>query len=120
MGRLPLEGPRSSLEMKTSMLLNCCWGLAKDLFHQDPCSCLAFLAPWSWEEASSLRRSSVGPCLPCLAGDSFSLDRPCLDVLVVWWGPGCLAEEAVTQGCSQEAGLAYGERALGHLGTVAT
>lgn len=40
--------------------------------------------------------------------------------LEVWWGPGCLAGEAVTLGCSQEADLAYGGRALGHLGTAET
>lgn len=101
-------------------LLSWCWDLARDLFHQDPCSCLASLAPWNLGEASSLRRSSVGPCLPCPGGDSFSLDLPCLDVLEVWWGPGCLAGEAVTPGCSQEADLAYGGRALGHLGTAET
>lgn len=120
MGRLPLEGPHSCLEMKMNKLLSWCWGSAMDLFHQDPCSCPASLAPWSLEEASSLRRSSVGPCLPFLEGDSFSSDLPCLDVLEVWWGPGCLVGEAVTRGCSQEADLAYGGRALGHLGTVET
>lgn len=36
------------------------------------------------------------------------------------WGPGCLEGEAVTRGCSREADLAYGGRALGHLGTVET
>lgn len=40
--------------------------------------------------------------------------------LEVWWGPGCLARGAVTRGCSQEADLACGGRALGHLGTVET
>lgn len=103
-----------------SKLLSWCWGSAMGLCHQDPCSCLAFLAPWSLEEASSLHHSSVGPCLPCLWGDSFSLDLPCLDALEVWWGPGCLAGGAVTLECSQEADLAYGGRAWGRLGTVET
>lgn len=120
MGRLPLEGPHSCLEMKMNKLLSWCWGLAMDLFHRDPCSCLAFLAPWSLEAASSLRHSSVGPCLPYLGGDSFSLGLPCLDGLEVWWGLGCLEGEAVTRGCSQEADLAYGGRALDHQGTVET
>lgn len=40
--------------------------------------------------------------------------------LEVWWGPGCLAGEAVTRGCSLEAGLAYGGRALARPGTVGT
>lgn len=37
-------------------------------------------------------------------------ERVCGQHLEVWWGPGCLAKEAVTQGCSPEAGLAYGGR----------
>lgn len=40
--------------------------------------------------------------------------------LEVGWGPGCLEGEVVTRGCSREADLAYGGRALGHLGTVET
>lgn len=120
MGRLPLEGPHSCLEMKMNKLLNWRWGLATALFHQDPCSCQAFLAPWSWGEASFLHRSSVGPFLPCPEEGSFSLDLPCFDALEVWWDPGCLEGEAVTRECSQEVDLAYGVRALGHLGTVET
>lgn len=44
----------------------------------------------------------------------------CGRYLEVWWGPGCLAKEAVTQGCSPEAGLAYGGRVSAHLGTAET
>lgn len=46
--------------------------------------------------------------------------RVCGQYLEVCWGPGCLAKEAVTQGCSPEAGLAYGGRVLAHLGTAET